>query len=191
MSPLRVAIIGSSGAGKSTLARRLGSRLAAPVVELDAINWQAGWRDLATHDPEAFVHRTRTAIAGERWVSDGGYRVVLPLILARATDVVWLDYSRAVVMRRVIGRSILRTLTRRELWPGTGNREEVRRWLNREHPIRWAWATLADRRLRYGALFADLANAGVALHRLRRPRDAATLVETLARKAEASRREQI
>lgn len=191
MSPLRVAIIGSSGAGKSILARRLGSRLAAPVVELDAINWQAGWRDLATHDPEAFVHRTRTAIAGERWVSDGGYRVVLPLILARATDVVWLDYSRAVVMRRVIGRSILRTLTRRELWPGTGNREEVRRWLNREHPIRWAWATLADRRLRYGALFADLANAGVALHRLRRPRDAATLVETLARKAEASRREQI
>ena len=37
------------------MARALGRALGLPVIELDAINWQAGWRDLDTHDPEAFV----------------------------------------------------------------------------------------------------------------------------------------
>jgi len=43
---MRIAVIGTSGAGKTTLARRIAGRLKLPHVELDAINWQAGWRDL-------------------------------------------------------------------------------------------------------------------------------------------------
>jgi adenylate kinase family enzyme len=120
---MRVAVIGSSGSGKTTFARRLGEVGQIPFVELDAINWQAGWHDLVTHEPEAFVRRVEAAIAGDAWVTDGNYSKVLPAILARATHVVWLDYSRAVVMPRVIGRSFARALDGRELWPGAGNRE--------------------------------------------------------------------
>ena len=184
---MRVAIIGSSGSGKTTRARRLGARIGAPVVELDAINWQAGWRSLSGEAPGEFVWRVEGAIAGEAWVCDGNYRVVLDLILARATDVVWLDYPRGTVMRRVIGRSFARAIEKRELWPGTGNVETFARWLDKEHPIRWAWDTYARRRGDYAALFELLSAGGARLHHVRRPREADALVESLARRAQAPR----
>jgi adenylate kinase family enzyme len=178
---VRVAIIGSSGAGKSTLARSLGEALGAPVIELDALNWQAGWRDLVTHDPETFRDRIAAAVAGDRWVTDGNYSgVAFPLILPRATDLVWLDYGRSVIMRRVIGRSFTRAWSKKELWPGTGNREEFRRWLDKEHPIRWAWDTFERRRDGFSALFNRLQGGRVRLHRLRAPREADDLAERLA-----------
>lgn len=182
---MRVAIIGSSGSGKTTLGRRLSERLDAPLIELDAINWQAGWRDLATYDPETFRTRIAAAVAAERWVCEGGYnRVALPLILPRASDLVWLDYGRSVIMRRVILRSFIRAVSRAEIWPGTGNREAFWRWLEKGHPIRWAWDTLESRRESYGALFDRLQGGGeIRLHRLREPGEAEGLVGQLARKA--------
>ena len=142
----RIAIIGSAGSGKTTLARRLGEALRLPVVELDAINWQAGWTPLYQSDPVEFVRRVGEAVAGEGWVTDGNYRKALPVILARATDLICLDFDRHVVMSRVLRRSLARAVDKRELWPGTGNREHFVRWLDKEHPIRWAWDTFAARR---------------------------------------------
>jgi len=150
-----------------------------PVVELDAINWQAGWHDLNSHDPETFVARVAAAIGGETWVTDGNYARVRPLILARATDVVWLDYGKARVMARVIRRSFGRAIFRHELWPGTGNVEHFSRWLSADHPIRWAWSTFARRRGQYAAMMAALP-AGVTVHHLRHPREADALVGSLA-----------
>lgn len=178
---MRIAVIGTSGAGKSTLARTLAARLDLAEIELDAINWQAGWVDLNSHDPDEFARRVRAAAAGERWVADGNYAKVQPIVLARATHLIWLDYSRATIMSRVIRRSIARAWSGRELWPGTGNRETWRNWLEKEHPIRWAWDTHADRRLRFSTLFESEACAGLDRHRLRHPREAAPLVEALAR----------
>ena len=177
---MRVAIIGSSGSGKSTFARRLEEALGLAVVELDAINWQAGWVDLNTHQPEEFVRRVDEAIGADAWVVDGNYSRVLPRVLARATHLVWLDYERSVIMSRVLRRSIARAWSGRELWPGTGNRENWRHWLDKEHPIRWAWDTFAPRRRRYEALFADPGLAHLTRHRLRRPREADALVRELA-----------
>src|SRR5688500_8069937 len=108
---MRVAVVGSSGSGKSTFARRLGEAAAIPHFELDAINWQPGWRDLTTHDLATFIARVEEVAAGEAWVTDGNYSKVLPRILARATDVVWLDYDRSVIMPRVLKRSFIRSWT--------------------------------------------------------------------------------
>jgi adenylate kinase family enzyme len=175
----RIAIVGTSGSGKTTLARRIGKALDLPVIELDAINWQPGWRDLNHHDPALFRARVADAVSGDRWVCDGNYSVVRYLVMARVTDFVWLDYSRARVMAQVVRRSFARAWSGRELWPGTGNTESFRRWLSPEHPIRWAWSTHAERRARYRAEAASMPPT-ITVHHLRHPRDAERLLTDLA-----------
>jgi adenylate kinase family enzyme len=180
---VRVVVIGSSGSGKSTFGHRLSGACDLARVELDALNWAPGWVDRSKTDLDGFVRRVEAAISGDRWVTDGNYREAMTRILPRATHLIWLDYSRPVVMRRVIWRSFIRAAGQRELWPGTGNREDFRRWLSREHPIRWAWDTFNRRRAQYEVLLADPRLAGVSKHRLRRPREADALIARLAAEA--------
>jgi len=177
---MRVSVVGTSGSGKTTFAGALAEALGARHIDLDAINWQAGWKDLNAHDPEEFKRRVAEAVADEAWVSCGNYAKVRPLVLARATHLVWLDYDKWIVMGRVLRRSFVRAWTGDELWPGTGNREEFRRWLDKEHPIRWAWDTFERRRRDYGRMFEDPALAGLEKHCLRHPREATGLIAQLA-----------
>ncbi len=95
----RIVILGNIGSGKSTLARRLGERLGAPVVHLDTLFWQPGWRE---PDNEAFRERVRGALAGEAWISEGNYaRRTFDLRLPRADLILWLDTPRDL---RLAGR---------------------------------------------------------------------------------------
>ncbi|MBS0361929.1 MAG: hypothetical protein JSR98_11140 [Proteobacteria bacterium] len=180
---MRLLVLGSTGSGKSTFARTLADRIGAPYIELDALNWDPGWTNLSVEDPEKLKARVRAAIAPDAWTCDGNYSLVRPLILERATHMVWLDYSRPVIMSRVIRRSFARAVTHSELWPGTGNYEEFRRWLDKEHPIRWAWDTYRHRRAALGALFDHASTAHLERHRVRRPREAAPLMDRLAAQA--------
>jgi adenylate kinase family enzyme len=180
---MRLVIVGTSGSGKTTLAKALSAALGVPRVELDAINWQAGWHDIATREPEAFVRRVAEAAAGEAWVIDGNYTAARAVLWPRATAFIWIDYARPVIMRRVIWRSLSRAVSGQELWPGTGNREDFRRWLDKGHPIRWAWDHWALNRQRYGEAFAGGAVDGRPVHRLRHPSEARPLIERLQREA--------
>jgi adenylate kinase family enzyme len=177
---MRVTVSGTSGSGKTTFAAKLATAIGARHIDLDAINWQAGWYDLHRNEPEEFQRRVSAAAAGEAWVSCGNYSKVRPIILARATHAVWLDYPKWVVMARVFRRSFDRAWTGRELWPGTGNTETFVRWLGKEHPIRWAWDTYEGRRKRIDAEMADPALAHLAKYRLRHPREAGPLIARLA-----------
>jgi adenylate kinase family enzyme len=180
---VRVSVIGTSGSGKTTFAGALAAALGARHVDLDAINWQPGWKDLNVHDPEEFRRRVAEAVAADSWVSCGNYSKVRPLVLARATHLVWLDYPKPLVMWRVLRRSFTRAWTGDELWPGTGNRETFARWLDREHPIRWAWDTYDRRKRDYAAMFDDPALAHLEKHRVTDPRDAAGLIARLSKQA--------
>jgi adenylate kinase family enzyme len=129
---MRIVVVGTSGAGKTTLALRIAARLHLPHIELDAINWQSEWRDLTRHDQEEFVRRVTEAIQAAAWVIDGNYGPVRERVWARATHLVWLDYERAVIMGRVISRSLVRAFLRTELW--AGNRERWRQMLHPQPP---------------------------------------------------------
>jgi adenylate kinase family enzyme len=177
---MRAVVIGSSGSGKSTFAARLAAACDLARIELDALNWGPNWTNRSADDPALFERLVDAAVAAPRWVSDGNYRLAMTRILPRATHLIWLDYPRRVVMRRVIGRSFVRALGRQELWPGTGNREEFHRWLDKEHPIRWAWDTFERRRAQYEVLFADRRLVKLAKHRLHHPREAERLIAELA-----------
>jgi adenylate kinase family enzyme len=177
---MRVVVIGSSGSGKSTFAARLAAACDLTRIELDALNWGPGWLNRSAEEPDEFLRLVDGAVAADRWVTDGNYRAAMTRTLPKATHLIWLDYPRSVVMRRVIWRSVRRATGGGELWAGTGNREDFRRWLDKEHPIRWAWDTFERRRLQYEALFADMRLAALAKHRLRQPAEAEPLITRLA-----------
>jgi adenylate kinase family enzyme len=106
MPGMRIVVVGTSGAGKTTMAKSIASALNLPCIELDRLNWASNWQDLSKTNPDELAQKVRGAISADAWVSDGNYAVVRDLIWRRATHLVWLDYSRAVIMYRVIKRSI-------------------------------------------------------------------------------------
>ena len=174
---MRIVVVGTSGAGKTTLARRIAALLELRYIELDAINWQSGWRDLTRHDPEEFVRRVSEAIEAEAWVVDGNYGPVRERVWQCATHLVWLDYERPVIMARVISRSLIRAILSTELW--AGNRERWRHMLRPSHPIRWAWSTWDRRRRETAELLAQRECAHLVVLRLRRPREVESAVNRL------------
>ena len=176
---MRIAVVGTTGSGKTTLASALAAQLALPHIELDSLNWQAGWRDLSRTDPDEFVRRATFAVAADAWVADGNYGLVRDFVWRRATHLVWLDYDRLVIMYRVIWRSLARALLRTELW--AGNRERWLHMLRPSHPIRWAWSTWRRRRLEFEERIGQRDYADLVVLRLRRPHEAEKLLRQLMR----------
>lgn len=119
--PQRVAVVGVAGSGKTTLAAALAARLGAPLVELDALHWQANWQPA---DRMEFRRCVDAATTAPGWVIDGNYSKVRDLIWGRAEMLVWLDYPLATVLWQLLKRSVRRIASREELW--NGNREDVR-----------------------------------------------------------------
>jgi len=163
----RVSVVGNSGSGKSRVAAALAARLSVPHVELDAIFHQPGWIPLPVSE---FRQRVAALAEQDGWVIDGNYSAVRDLVWARADTVMWLDFPRSLVMRRIVARSLTRVLWRRELW--NGNRE---RWSNlvsvdpERSIIAWAWTQHRTYQERYAAAMADPACAHLRFVRLRSP----------------------
>ena len=97
----RVLVIGSPGAGKSTLARALAARTRLPLHHLDRMHWLPGWIE---RDRDQARAELAAVLAQPRWIIDGNYGSLLPMRLARADTVVWLDYPTGLCLARVLRR---------------------------------------------------------------------------------------
>ncbi|MGE5286656.1 MAG: adenylate kinase, partial [Micromonosporaceae bacterium] len=143
-------------------------------MELDAIFHQPGWTPLPADE---FADRVAAVVGGDGWVIDGNYSVVRPLVWARADTVVWLDFPRRTVMRRVVWRTLRRAVTRAELW--NGNRERWRNlftWDPDESVIAWSWKKFGTYRHRYASAAHDPANAHLSFIRIATRADAQRLL---------------
>ena len=131
---------------------------------MDALFHGPDWQRRPTFEADVDA-----ATDGSGWVADSfGYRDVRDLLWDRCDTFVWMDYSRPVVMARVVRRSFARATYDRALW--NGNREGFTDWLDPEHPIRWAWAQHGPRRAQVAARVAGRASgAGPVVVRLRTP----------------------
>ena len=163
---MRGYVLGTSGSGKTTFSAKIAEKLELDHLELDSLRHQANWTPLP--DEEMRV-RVRALCDSDRWIIDGNYSFVRDIILTRATDVFLLDYSRSVVMRRIILRTLSRMLWRKELW--NGNREDWRFLFKldpEENVVLWAWTTFSERRRNFDRLILDLPKT-INVYRFRSP----------------------
>ncbi len=133
----RVLVIGSGGSGKSAVAKEIARRLRLPLVHLDALYWQPGWRAV---ERSAWDRVVRQLIAAPSWVMDGNYGRTLDVRLARCDTVVFLDMPRVVCLWRILKRRVaFRRGTRPDVASGCPER------LTWEF-VRWVWTYPGRRR---------------------------------------------
>lgn len=132
----RIVVAGTSGSGKSTLAAAIGTHLGIPYMEIDSLFHGSDWEPRPT-----FLQDVADVAAGDSWVSEWQYEGAREILARRAEVMVWLDYSSAVQMSRVIRRTIRRRVTRAELWNGNSEGPFRNIFTNSDHIVRWAWNT--------------------------------------------------
>jgi adenylate kinase family enzyme len=172
----KILVVGTSGSGKTTLAGKLSKVLKIKDIELDALHWKENW---TPSDPEEFREKLLNAIENENgYVIHGNYGKVKDLTWGNVDTVIWLDYSRFVVMWRVLKRTITRIITKEELW--AGNRETFRNsFLAKDAIIFWAWITYKKRKEQYSKMLKENPFRIKEFIVLKRPKEADTLLKRL------------
>lgn len=172
----KILIVGTSGAGKSTLAARLSSILNLKDIELDSLFWQANWTE--TELP-IFKQRIENAMeSSPGWVIHGNYGKVRDLTWGKASIVLWLDYSRAVIFWRVFKRSVFRILKAEVLW--AGNKESFRKtFLSKKSIILWSVQTYGLRKQQYEELISSSDYSRLKIFRFKNPNEAEKFISEL------------
>ena len=170
-------VIGTSGSGKSTFASKLCSIAEISHLELDSLRHQSNWTPLPDNEMR---RRVESFSAQSNWVIDGNYSFVRDIILNRVTDVFMLDYPKALVMFRIIRRTLRRMITRQELW--NGNREDWKFLFKldpEENVILWAWKTYDKRVADFDRLVNELPDT-VTVHRFKTTAQAAAWLKNIS-----------
>ena len=160
----RINVIGTSGSGKTTFARELAELLNLPCYEMDQLFWKADWQE--SSDDELF-QRVHEVTSRSRWVLDGNYSRTIPIRWKEVQLVIWLDPSFVRTVFQVTKRTIRRSLIRQEIWPGTGNRESLRKaFLSNDSIIWWAITTHRNNRNKYSSIVSLPAYSHICFIRL-------------------------
>lgn len=151
----RISVVGISGSGKTTIARRLATILKCPYLEVDAVYHQPGWRPL---DDSSFRSILEEFTRGDSWIVDGSYRdwIAEGCVWQRADTVVWMRLPKGKVLRQLAARSVLRGISKRELW--NGNRERLRHLFSlnpKRSIIADVWHRYASYDLQFAAYLDD------------------------------------
>lgn len=94
-----------------------------------------------------------------------------------------LDYSFARTLLQAIKRAVRRSLTKEELWEGTGNRESFRKsFFSKESIIWWTITTHKKNRLKYESYLVDPRFSHLKFIRLKSHAEAENFLKTLNNK---------
>ncbi len=149
----KINVVGTSASGKSTFSQRLSNILNSPYIEMDKIFWGPNW-SLPTDDE--FFKKLKIELHQDKWILDGNYTRSIPIKWENVETVIWLDYPFVTTLFRAIKRALLRSLTKEELWEGTGNRESFKKsFFSQESIILWMIKTHGQVKKKYQAYMAD------------------------------------
>jgi hypothetical protein len=163
----RIAVVGPTGSGKTTLARQLASRLGIAHIDADDLFWEPDW---TPSPPDVLRARLASALAVDRWVTDGNIGRFRDVQLPRTMTLVWLDYPLRTSLTRLLCRTVSRCLTR-EIIHG-GNRESFRRqFFSPESVLLFALRRHAGLRQHYEELVCAEDARHLNVLRLRSPRE--------------------
>lgn len=84
----RIVIIGCGGSGKTYLANQLAALFDLPLTHLDGVYYDADWNPLPDKE---FAALQKKLVAEPRWLIEGNYAGTLPIRLAHADTVIFLD----------------------------------------------------------------------------------------------------
>lgn len=166
-------VVGISGSGKSTLGKYLAKKLDYRYLELDAIFWLPNWTKRNAAELKRMIELEQSKAGG--LVLDGN-TLTKGAIISPGDVLIFLDYSRALIVSRVLRRSIKRVIFRTELW--SGNKERAKFLFSRDpeiNPVLWAYKTHQRRQAEYLSLIQSL--DGVTVHQIRTKNDLRLLRE--------------
>jgi len=133
---VRINVIGTSGSGKTTFGKQVAEALDLPFIEMDALFWGPNWK---IPPDDEFFPRLLNALEGEKWVLDGNYTRTMGFKWDRVQAVIWLKYCYPRTIYQAIKRALTRLFDQKELWPGTGNRENLKILFSRDSIV---WYTI-------------------------------------------------
>lgn len=175
--PSRINVVGTSGSGKTTIGRRIAGVLRLPFHELDALHWQPGWQETPRED---LRQQLIQIVQQDAWVLDGNYDHFRDEKWRRVQMVVWIDLSLPQTLWQVTKRTVMRSLSRKEIWPNTENRETMARALfTRDSILRWALTTHRANRRLYSELMRSSEYAHLRFVRLASNSDTAKFLTQL------------
>jgi adenylate kinase family enzyme len=173
---MKINVIGTSGSGKTTFGRRLAEILRIPFLELDAIFWGPDW---SAPEDEILYKKLADALEGESWVLDGNYTRTIPIKWDQVDVVIWLDFSFIRTLLQAIYRATRRIVSQEELWPGTGNRETVKKLFSRQSIVLWTIRTHRRNKIRNARWMEENEFSHIHFIRLKSPQESDRFLEQL------------
>ncbi len=171
----RIVVLGVSASGKTTLAQNLSAILGYPHIELDALHWEADWKEA---EDSVMQSRASAAIQEKHWIADGNYRSVREIIWPEADTFIWLDYPLYVILARLTFRTLSRVFLRQTLW--NGNKERFKnQFFSRNSLYVWVFQTYWRRKKEYPAMFQTPEYATKYIIRFKSPRECAVWLKRL------------
>lgn len=146
----RIVIIGAAASGKTTLAFNMAVKLGLPVIDLDDLHWQPGWK---TTPRDEFKSEVRKSASKDKWIIAGNYSGVRDLVWNRADTVIWLDYNFSMNFWRLLKRTAHRLVDKKPVC--NGNHETLSNVFSKNSLIPWFLKTFHERRREYDEIFND------------------------------------
>lgn len=140
----RILLIGPSCSGKTTLSQKLGQILNLPAYDLDDLHWLPDWKARELDD---FRAQVKQVVDQERWILAGNYSRSQDLSWPRAELILWLDFEKALILRRFFKRTLWRYLSHTASC--NGNYESLKTIFGKDSLYRWIQDTHQLQRDRY------------------------------------------